>query len=164
MLPQFPYTSHVLDTMSITTEVDYLYKEEGRAVVSKDSLSSLMKAMENDEKIVDSPKLIMDRFLNGCHERVWECSHESLTAPHELSSIQLTEPYEHMNLNTAHSASTNKDFHLDLPPRCHCTNDRSTIERDCVRHTDSHSGCYVPTKDCYTDDEGYIHFNRETTV
>lgn len=79
VLPQFPYASHAPDSLSITTEVDYLYKEEGRTVLSHTSLSSLMKSMKNDEKAIDSPKLIMDRFLNGCHQRVWEGSHESLS-------------------------------------------------------------------------------------
>ena len=36
--------------------------------------------MKNDKKAVDSPKLIMDRFLNGCHQRIWESSHESLSS------------------------------------------------------------------------------------
>lgn len=36
--------------------------------------------MKNDEKAIDSPKLIMDRFLNGYHQRVWESSHESLSS------------------------------------------------------------------------------------
>ena len=79
VLPQFPYASHNPDSLSISTEVDYLYKEEGRTVLSHTSLSSLMKSMKNDEQAIDSPKLIMDRFLNGCHQRVWESSHESLS-------------------------------------------------------------------------------------
>ena len=47
-------------------------------MISNNSLSSLIKSMKEEEKVIESPKLIMDRFLNGCHERVWESSHESL--------------------------------------------------------------------------------------
>ena len=117
----------------MNTEVDYLYKEEGRAVVSKDSLSSLMKAMENDEKIVDSPKLIMDRFLNGCHERVWECSHESLTAPHEPSDNKLksTEPCESNDLTVpdkSHLRSRSHEClaqHYTIPLKSGCLENAS---------------------------------------
>ena len=96
VLPQFPRASRAPDSLSITTEVDYLYKEEGRTLLSHTSLSSLMKSMKNDEKAIDSPKLIMDRFLNGCHQRVWESSHESLSnvpqsSTPEQSSSKLTE-------------------------------------------------------------------------
>ena len=35
--------------------------------------------MKNDAKAVETPKLIMDRFLNGCHQRVWKSSYESLS-------------------------------------------------------------------------------------
>ena len=96
VLPQFPYASHAPDSLSIATEVDYLYKEEGRTLLSHTSLSSLMKSMKNDEKAIDSPKLIMDRFLNGCHQRVWESSHESLSnvppsSTQEQGTSKLTE-------------------------------------------------------------------------
>ncbi len=96
VLPQFPCASHAPDSLSVATEVDYLYKEEGRTLLSHTSLSSLMKSMKNDEKAIDSPKLIMDRFLNGCHQRVWESSHESLSgvpqsSTQEQSSSKLTE-------------------------------------------------------------------------
>ena len=93
VLPQFPYASHAPDSLSIATEVDYLYKEEGRTLLSHTSLSSLMKSMKNDEKAIDSPKLIMDRFLNGCHQRVWESSHESLSniPPSSSQEDELTE-------------------------------------------------------------------------
>ena len=91
VLPQFPYASHAPDSLSITTEVDYLYKEEGRTLLSHTSLSSLMKSMKNDEKAIDSPKLIMDRFLNGCHQRVWESSHESLSNVPPSQEQELTE-------------------------------------------------------------------------
>lgn len=85
VLPQFPYTTHEVDVLSVTTEVEYLYKEKRRSLLSHDSLSSLINSMKNDEKAIDSPKLIMDRFLNGCHQRVWESSHESLSnAPSPL--------------------------------------------------------------------------------
>ena len=63
-------------------------------MISNSSLSSLMKSMENDEKVIESPKLIMDRFLNGCHERVWEGSHESLCSvppPQRQSGEKLSE-------------------------------------------------------------------------
>ena len=172
VLPQLSYTSHILDTVSITTEVDYLYKEEGRAVVSDNSLSSLMKTMESDDKVLDSPKLIMDRFLNGCHERVWQCSHESLPRSCNPSSGKLTELQEHMELHRdGHSRTSN--LHSDKSQRqCSINANRDTSDNDPVRyviHSDNHSVCassYVPSKDCFTDDEGYIHvhFSPETTV
>lgn len=46
VLPQFP---HAPDSLSVTTEVDYLYKEEGRIHTS---LSSLMISIKNDEKAI----------------------------------------------------------------------------------------------------------------
>ena len=111
MLPQLSYTSHVLDTVSIATEVDYLYKEEGRTVVSDNSLSSLMKAMKSDDKVLDSPKLIMDRFLNGCHERVWECSHESLPTTHEPDENRLTKPSEVTAVPAPNQSHQRSDSH-----------------------------------------------------
>ena len=127
VLPQFPYASHAPDSLSIATEVDYLYKEEGRTLLSHTSLSSLMKSMTSDEKAIDSPKLIMDRFLNGCHQRVWESSHESLSnvppsSTQEQGSSKLT------------------DLHCTGAP-CDCTNpvsDESHLASDSDNVTARH--------------------------
>ena len=80
VLPQFLYTSREADALSVTTEVNYLYEEQGKSLLNHDSLPSLINSMKNDEKTINSPKLIMDRFINGCHQRVWESSHESLSS------------------------------------------------------------------------------------
>lgn len=104
VLPHFPYISHEADALSVATEVDYLYKEEGRALLNSDSLSSLINSLKSDEKAIESPKLIMDRFLNGCQQRVWESSHESLPNAPPSQEQNSSKPNghceEHPNLDT----------------------------------------------------------------
>ena len=76
-----------------------------------------MKSMQNDEKAIETPKLIMDRFLNGCHQRVWESSHESLSniPPSSTQEQGNSRLIEHCAENTATYDSANpvpSDSHL----------------------------------------------------
>lgn len=148
VFPQFPSTLNAPDTFSIATEVDYLYKEEGRAVFSKDSLTSLMESMKNDEKAVENPKLIMDRFLNGCHQRVWESSHESLS---NVSPSQEQKKCENSKENpsstyddtiTAHSSS-HHDSDTHSPTAQHYT---IPLQRDSSQDVNASSTeRYIPS-------------------
>ena len=175
VLPQFP---HIPDSLSISTEVDYLYKEEGRTVLSHTSLSSLMKSMKNDEQAIDSSKLIMDRFLSGCHQRVWEDSHESLSnippsPTQEQGSSKLAELHcaetgpiydgskpvsresnlvsDSSNIITQHfTLNTNQQFNLD-DSITKCADDN---------HVREYTPSSVPTEHYFTDNEGYLRFTK----
>ena len=81
--------------------------------------------MKDDEKAVESPKLIMDRFLNGCHQRVWESSHESLPnvpPPHEQISSKPSEQFDEIDASYESTNSVPDDS------RCTCESHDSTAE------------------------------------
>ena len=87
-----------------------------------------MKSMKDDEKAVDSPKLIMDRFLNGCHQRVWESSHESLSnvpPPHEQSSSKPSEQC---------AKQSTENLNLGANPVCSDSHQSSELHNSTAEH------------------------------
>ena len=134
--------------------------------------------MKNDEKATDSPKLIMDRFLYGCNQRVWESSHESLSnVPPSSTQEQGTS-----KLTELHCATTGAICNNTYPASCksnlgsdsdsvvaeHYT--LNTIKRHRLDDSgtkyadDSHAREFtpssVPTENYFTDDEGYLRFTN----
>ena len=178
VLPQFPYCpSHSLDTHSVTTEVDYLYKQE-KCFLRYDSPSSFTNAKE----VTHSPQLIID--LNGSHQRVWKGSHESLynaLLPQLQNNDKLGEWCQETKLHLdCTSCKSNDPIHdTQLNPDSiaqYCTNTTDSLENANVTVTcaDHNTVCGNPAEDyappslppehCFTDDEGYLHFKDKNTV
>ena len=135
-----------------------------------------MKSMQNDEKAIEHPKLIMDRL---CHQRVWESSHESLSnvppfSTQEQGNSKLTKQCAE-NVATYDGANPvpSSDSHLvadsdslmaqhykintkldDIITTC-CVNDSGVRE---------FTPSSIPTEHYFTDDEGYLRLTKETTV
>ena len=144
----------------------------------------LIKSINTDEKAIDSPKLIintdekaidspklMDRFLNGCHRRVRESSHESLSnVPHEQSSSKLTELHGATYDNTCPISSISKlaSDSCDVVAQHYTlnTNQQHKLDDDVTddNHMREFTPSSVPTENYFTDDEGYLRFTDETAL
>ena len=121
----------------------------------------LTKSINTDEKAIDSPKLIMDQFVSGCHQRVSESSHESLSnvSQHgatydnacpissisELASDSCDVMAQHYTLNTNQQRKLDDDVTDD-------------------NHMREFTPSSVPTENYFTDDEGYLRFTNETAL
>lgn len=179
VLPQFQCCpSHILDTHSITTEVDYLYKEEKHSL-RYDSPILLTNAIE----VTQSPHVIMDCFLDGCHQRVWKGSNESLCntpLPQHQNNVKLGEQCQDLNLDCMICESNSIDDHSQLNPDSivqFSTNAADSLDNAnitvtyyaghntvCGNPTEDYAPMSLPPEHCFTDDEGYLHFKDKTSV
>lgn len=179
VVPHFPGPSHILDTHSIATEVNYLYNEEKRCVtvLTHGSLSSLTVTTKETMQST-SPKL-MDRFLNECQQRVWESNHEPLS---DIPPPQQQESNSKLNELCQETIDTELDLdiaacegncpissesQLNSGSTVHHSANNTKDELDVSTTCAGHTMCSTPNdyimsvalqEHCFTDDEGYIHF------
>ena len=169
ILPQF---LHASVSLSVATDLNYLHMEEE---------STLTK---NDEKAIDNPKLIMDRFLNGCHQRVWESSHESLSNVHpsstqeqgssKLTDLHCADTSTGAVHNHTYPVSSKSNFASDsgsvaaqrytLDTNQQHKLDNSITKYSDDNHTREFTPSSVPTESYFTDDDGYLRVTNETAL
>ena len=116
VLPHSVYTSHVLDTISVTTEVDHLYKERESSFLSKNSPI---------KDVADSSKVMIERYLTDCNH--WERTGESLS--------DTSDPLTHEHDNSMENEQTEERARFDTANYV----DMNLLPRDSPMQTsDSH--------------------------